>query len=799
MLTSSPTNMPDLRRANSLAVEASADIVRRDSSLPGLPNLLQPESLKTPIAELLQTETLSSVQLNYLRYKPHRRCIALLDVNTHHGRELITATAMTADSWNKFRQKSELALAAGHVLQVDSRRLILERFPYDRHLRHIAKLSHEQSRGRLLRRILPIHHDLRHLDCRNVQLERLAYKPARRFVVSVDFDERLLQNRVGKYVLKFHSQSTFQAAAGRIRTIGRLMLPEAMPADCCERYQAIATPWVPGQSLADLLSDGNQLPASSTLQEVGRTLAKLHAFDLPADVDVPVANAAKAASDLRRLADDLAFLYPPLAEDVRQVFSTAYQSLSNDNHMTLIHGDFYAKQVVVDGQNVRFIDFDAVSIGSPWSDVGNFVARLYWNHIRGQMTADRLHWAIHHFHSGYRQRSGWNESAYRSCLAIGLLKCMPHTFRLAADNWPDLFARLLSLACGNMLGHGQASPEPFHSNASPQPTSHQLVNPLPSTGQIRRALKQPTTYLEFPLTQLRLQDASVLRLKPDRRCLMECRFISSETISSALNHSCATDVLCILGKIRFKGLDHATPQLHCRLHQAGLHEGSVTRVPRFLGTVPALNMWLQEKICAKKVTADAQTPVAVHAAVAEALAKLHATDVVVDRQHGVSDEIKILDRRLGEVASQVPEWKHQIELILYRCAQLAAELVPTHNRLLHRDFYFDQVLYDGPQITLLDLDLAAMGPPELDAGNYIAHLLEYAIRSPESSDYCRRAALAFEQSFLQASPSVFRQSVAAWTTISLARHIWISRQITQRQHTTARLLDLLLKPSVSFF
>jgi aminoglycoside phosphotransferase (APT) family kinase protein len=51
-----------------------------------------------------------------------------------------------------------------------------------------------------------------------------------------------------------------------------------------------------------------------------------------------------------------------------------------------------------------------------------------------------------------------------------------------------------------------------------------------------------------------------------------------------------------------------------------------------------------------------------------------------------------------------------------------------HSTVVHRDLYEDQVLV-GERIGLIDLDDAALGPPELDVGNLLAHLELRALRA----------------------------------------------------------------------
>jgi Ser/Thr protein kinase RdoA (MazF antagonist) len=48
--------------------------------------------------------------------------------------------------------------------------------------------------------------------------------------------------------------------------------------------------------------------------------------------------------------------------------------------------------------------------------------------------------------------------------------------------------------------------------------------------------------------------------------------------------------------------------------------------------------------------------------------------------------------------------------------------------VVHRDLYEEQLLL-GPRVGLIDLDDVALGPPELDLGNLLAHLELLALRS----------------------------------------------------------------------
>jgi Ser/Thr protein kinase RdoA (MazF antagonist) len=81
-------------------------------------------------------------------------------------------------------------------------------------------------------------------------------------------------------------------------------------------------------------------------------------------------------------------------------------------------------------------------------------------------------------------------------------------------------------------------------------------------------------------------------------------------------------------------------------------------------------------------------------------------DVLVDRAALASPPVR------REVAATLPALR----------ASWRAETV------VHRDLYEEQVLV-GEQIGLIDLDDAALGPPELDVGNLVAHLDLLELRS----------------------------------------------------------------------
>ena len=71
--------------------------------------------------------------------------------------------------------------------------------------------------------------------------------------------------------------------------------------------------------------------------------------------------------------------------------------------------------------------------------------------------------------------------------------------------------------------------------------------------------------------------------------------------------------------------------------------------------------------------------------------------------------------------------------------------------VVHRDLYEEQLLV-GDRIGLIDLDDAALGPPELDLGNLLGHVELLALRSGREPR--RRRASALSEGYAAAGPAL---------------------------------------------
>jgi hypothetical protein len=278
----------------------------------------------------------------------------------------------------------------------------------------------------------------------------------------------------------------------------------------------------------------------------------------------------------------------------------------------------------------------------------------------------------------------------------------------------------------------------------------------------------------------------VVRHKPGRRCLVEYDVEWQRA-------GRPREPMTILGKSRARGSaessDRLLRDLWARGFAADSEDGISVAEP--LGVLGEYHMSLQRKVPGVPATLalEAQGPPLARR-IAEAICKLHHTGIAPARSHTIDDELAILRERLERLAAESPEWRPRLERILRECGRLARGLTTRSARGIHRDFYPAQVIVDGARLCLIDFDLYCEGDPALDAGNFVGHLVEEALRHCGQADARRDCEVAFEERFHELSPDVPRRSVRAYATLTLARHIELSTRFPERRPFTESLIEL---------
>ncbi len=326
--------------------------------------------------------------------------------------------------------------------------------------------------------------------------------------------------------------------------------------------------------------------------------------------------------------------------------------------------------------------------------------------------------------------------------------------------------------------------DPF--NALADPALPSLVHALNPDG-MKRYFRRRLSLTSFQGGPLFLRSIRVTRHKPGKRCLIEYDVVVGERDGSLRPHT-------VIGKIRARRFGAGDLRLLRALWDAGFAENSPDgiSVPRPLGLVPSCEMWLQLKVRGEMASRRLAGSNGIDLArrIAEAAWKLHRASVPTTRRHSMADELTILHRCLRSVAEAKPRWRTRLEHLGVACERLAAATPEPAECGIHRDFYADQVIVDGPRLHLIDFDLYCRGDPGLDIGNFLGHLTEQSLRCHGDPAALADREAALEERFVELSGEAVRPAVRAYALLTLVRHVYLSSRFPDRAAWTERLLEL---------
>jgi len=740
---------------------ADRAVIARDPELPGLETLLDTGAMARALGERSGIE-IERLHLFYLRYKPGTNCVAAYELETG-GRVLpIYAKAHAQAASVKFEKASARARDRdrGPVLLPSG--IVAHVFPEDAKLRVLRRLDDPVARRRLLGRIFGGRDGM---DAG--RLETLAYKPERRYTA------RFLAER-DSAVLKFYLGDGYVAARRACKALeSREVLRLAERRGGSKRHAVLALEWLPGRNLREVLDGAD---ADVAVRALGRALVELHCQDAspPAGTE-----SSPAGEELDELASTLAFLCPELGERPQRLADALNRTLAaHDPRADLIHGDLYDKQVVVDGDRIGLLDLDRVGRGDPRRDLGLLVAHLERDALflgRPREWVEEIEGTLL---AAYEDARGGGVGSLSPFVAEALLRLAHHPFRVHVEDWPSRTAEIIACA-EKRLAEGQRPPP----RRTPDPS--RLDSAL-SSGRARERVVAAVAQGLPGDSKLELEAAEVVKQRPGRRAVVRYRFVA-EAASAA-------KPFVVFGKIRERGTDYRTQRVLEALWARGFTPDArgPAAVPEPLAVVPELHMTLQRGADGCPVSELLHRPEAprLMVRVADAIHALHIADVPTDRQHGMDEEIAILQKQLSQLAESTPAWRTRLERLLEACRLLGGTLSSSRLAGVHRDFHPEQVLAGEGGLTLLDFDLYARGDPALDVGNFAAHLTEIALRESGDAEALRACEEALFERILALRSDVSHRELEAYATLTLARHVAISASRSERRHATPALLSL---------
>ena len=777
----------------------NADLVHRDRAIIGLRTILDPDTFQRALRPYLVGMRIENLQMTYIRYKPGTRCLVNYRLDTGETSLNVYAVAHGCDKAIKIHNVRKLKTVnkygiPGRII-LEDQGIVISVFPNDSRLKAMVFLDDNEKQKELLSKLLPDRPDLW-----NGTFQMLNYKPERRFVA-------MLQTKSDpQAVVRFYKPSDYHKSiiiAKAFHSASHLRIPRKI--GCSDHHRVLVFEWLEGQVLSNILN-GNYEIAVRAIYDTGIALAEFHLQGV-ADRAIPWHTETEKAENLLALADSIKFLLPHLSTRVLELAHHLASSFSFESIRRPIHGDFYAKQVLVnDDKQVSFIDLDEAKIGDPRVDLGLFIAHLRYMVLSGRLVESRLPILTEAFLSGYQQTMGKELlNDLHPYVAVGLFQLLPHPFRHGEKEWITWTEQMLNMgeseiskAQSNKRGSINNQFLPAMYTKVPVVNAYDISQDQKMYFLLRALNPQEVEPLLLHMlsnqfgknVEARLRKINVLRYKPNRRCLVEYEIEVKKDENNPHN------IITLLGKARSKGPDFTTYNLVRELWNSGFDSKSTDfiSVPQPIGIIPELHMWFQNKAPGIPVidllVRSNQDSLNLAGRIAEAIDKVHRTEKPNDRKHTIFDELKILDDRLTKVAEEKPFWKSRIERLLDGCYGLTRHMPDPEMASIHRDFYHDQVIVDDHRLYITDFDNYCKGDPALDIGNFKAHLEEYALRKNEDVSSLSDREEAFVERFLELSGKSKRFSVDAYTMFTLARHIWISTQFPNRHHLTEALISL---------
>lgn len=787
-----------MAQANELSV------LNEEKEITGLIHLLDVRILKHSLQEVLPDQTIVSLEKHYIRYKPETSILVRYRLQTSQACYDIYAKSYNpkhSKLSNSQKKKIQNVVDGTGIIFLPKHHIEVYFFPNDARLRSIRRLQDEKSRYSLLKKV--VSNNAGDQSFHHAEMTTLQYKPERRYVACLTSKENK------KAVLKAYRLDAYQNTLAHIKQLEALGITRfSSLIGHYDKYQILLFKWRNGKTLTECWQDSDF--NLTLLTKLAKQLAEFHHGSWQQIVK-------PRKNNLTAIVRGLAHLTPHLHENAQLLSQNLSKALQGVTPlMVRCHGDFYAKQIICDADELYWLDLDDISLAHPGRDIGTFVAHLEWDVIRGRLTEAQ---ATHYesiFVSAYLQESHHEIQIehLNTMIALHLFQLIHHPFRNCQTRWVEQIEMLLTRVTLRLqqpnnkylvrptlidptinalqqqtkvvnrfdLSHDHSLFSLLEKAINPQYCTHLFKQHLPNS------IYDPAQIDAF----ITLEHIEVLRYKKAKRLLLKYH-LKTHTGSHIL-----------VGKIRSKGLHRSVYRINQQLYGIHISQNEGWQVPEPICMIPACNMWLQRYVSGVEFTAliDLSTTNKATDFLPEHIAKmsysLHKSKLFIAKVHAIQQELEILKKQLFAVAETHPAWGADIRKLYSLLEVYALPLVNRPQSCIHRDFYPDQLIVDKQQLYLLDLDLFCMGDPCLDMGNFVAHVQEQALREQGHLDAYQAVTDRMIKHYLQLAGDDRQDAdaIERYRLLSLARHIAISQRIPDRSSSTPFLLKYCLEQVV---
>ena len=414
---------------------SDADLVRRDPVIPGLAMLLDSTALAGCLRRHVGRDDVEVGPTTYIKYQPGRNCLIGFELKVGTTCVPAHAAAYRFDARDKLDRARNGPGESGPLgpgrVAFDQEIIVLSVFPNDRKLTSLPVLADSKARQRLLSDLVPAYPELWQCSACTI-----VHKPQLRYVASV------LSAPDSGILLKLYSARDYGVAATNARALSQYPhVGLARLRGTSDAHALLAFEWIPGQLLSEVLPAlANQ---TQVLEEVGKVLAALHALE---PVGLPILSRQAECKALADIAEAIGALCPHLAAKAMVLAGKLRSALAGLPPISRpIHGDFYARQLVITAQDVRILDLDSTVRSDPSQDLGNFIGYLEREALRGNLTPLRVAEMGQALIAGYQGgASGFRPSAAGLYSAVGLFRMGLKPFRNREPDWQERIEALMT-------------------------------------------------------------------------------------------------------------------------------------------------------------------------------------------------------------------------------------------------------------------------------------------------------------------------------------------------------------------
>jgi aminoglycoside phosphotransferase (APT) family kinase protein len=409
-----------------------------DNVLPHLRVALDPNTMKHVFSEALLSGnsmdasrfSLESCDIGRVKYKPGKNCLVYYHLRLRNNitqqqvPQILCARlypeATSRSRYERAKQETLVKPNVGQaVVHIPSLEMVVWAFPNDRKLQHASQLMDSSFlQEELLPQVIAAQLSEQYKIVK-LRHELVHYAPEHTCTVRAELQLRNTKDLrstkeqhhqsltlYGKTYYNDEGAETYRLMQllwnSQARKHG--LLNVAKPLRYHPEYKMLWQQGLSGNPLITLELQSAEF--SQALRQVARTVATLHQTPLSCSRKVSLQDWQTKLSDTRDLLQNVRPEAKSVLEPLVKDLQGQAKHLGKQPNATL-HGDLHLQNFLIDHGTLSLIDLDNLCQGSPWQDVGSFIAGLYYRGLLEGIPVTTIQPLAKIFCEAYALASSW--------------------------------------------------------------------------------------------------------------------------------------------------------------------------------------------------------------------------------------------------------------------------------------------------------------------------------------------------------------------------------------------------------